>query len=483
MSHEAISVFDMFKIGVGPSSSHTLGPWRASQKFLQSLQNKNILYNVQSIEVLLYGSLAKTGIGHGTDIAVQLGLSGEDPVTFDVNNINAKINDIKAMKKILLSGKHEIDFDPNEDIEFLFTETLPYHPNALTFLAALKNGEHLAETYYSIGGGFVTKEATIEEKTDWADGTAPSETILPFPISAADDLLHWCRKTGLNISEVVMENEHAWRSETETRAGLLSIWQVMKDCMYRGCNVGGILPGGLNVKRRAAALNRKLLKEKVYSDYNEWVDVIKQGGADFKYILDWVSCFALAVNKENAAFGRVVTAPTNGAAGVIPAVLQYYVLFCGGDTEEKIIQFLLTAAEIGSIFKKGATISAAMGGCQAEIGVSSSMAAAALTECMGGTQRQALMAAEIAMEHHLGMTCDPIQGLVQIPCIERNTMGAIKAITACQLALQSAPDYAKVSLDGVIKTMWVTALDMNSKYKETADGGLAVNIPLSLSEC
>ena len=487
MSHEAISVFDMFKIGIGPSSSHTLGPWRAAEMFLQSLQRKNILSEVQSLEVLLYGSLAKTGVGHGTDIAVQLGLSGEDPVTFDVNNITARINDIKAMKKILLSGKHEIDFDPNEDIEFLFSETLPYHPNALTFLAALKNGEHIAETYYSIGGGFVTKEIISSDKTQWADGTAPSEVVLPFPINDADELLHWCMKTGLNISEVVMENENTWRSDIETKTGLLAIWQVMKDCMYRGCNTEGILPGGLNVKRRAAALNKKLLKDRTYSDYDSWINVIKEGGSDFKYILDWVSCFALAVNEENAAFGRVVTAPTNGAAGVIPAVLQYYVIFCDPDSyrdkEEKILQFLLTAAEVGSIFKKGATISAAMGGCQAEIGVSSSMAAAALTECMGGTQRQALMAAEIAMEHHLGMTCDPIQGLVQIPCIERNTMGAIKAITACQLALQSAPDYAKVSLDGVIKTMWDTAMDMNSKYKETADGGLAVNVPLSLSEC
>ena len=483
MSHEAISVFDMFKIGVGPSSSHTLGPWRAAQMFLQSLHSSDLLNEVQAIEVLLYGSLAKTGVGHGTDIAVQLGLSGDDPVTFDVNNITAKINDIKAMKKILLSGKHEIDFDPNEDIEFLFSETLPYHPNALTFLAALKNGEHIAETYYSIGGGFVTKEIISDDRTQWADGSAPPEIVLPFPINDADELLHWCMKTGLNISEVVMENENTWRTEAETKSGLLAIWQVMKDCMYRGCNTEGILPGGLNVKRRAAALNKKLLKDKSYTNYDSWMKAIKEGGNDFKYILDWVSCFALAVNEENAAFGRVVTAPTNGAAGVIPAVLQYYVIFGDGNKEDKIIQFLMTAAEVGSIFKKGATISAAMGGCQAEIGVSSSMAAAALTECMGGTQRQALMAAEIAMEHHLGMTCDPIRGLVQIPCIERNTMGAIKAITACQLALQSAPDYAKVSLDGVIKTMWDTAMDMNSKYKETADGGLAVNVPLSLSEC
>jgi L-serine dehydratase len=424
---------------------------------------------------LLYGSLAKTGKGHGTDIAVQLGLSGEDPVTFDVNAIDAKINDIRQMKKLVLSGKHEIDFDPAEDIEFLYSESLPYHPNALTFLATVKGGENIAQTYYSIGGGFVKMEGEQED--------AGGNVVLPFPVNEANDLLHWCMKTGMNISEVVMENEHTWRSESETRAGLLNIWNVMKICIYRGCHTEGILPGGLDVKRRAASLNNKLLKQGSYKDYESWVTAIKAGGGDFKYILDWVSCFALAVNEENAAFGRVVTAPTNGAAGVVPAVLAYYNIFGGGSSDDNIIKFLLTAAEIGSIFKKGATISAAMGGCQAEIGVSSSMAAAALTECMGGTQRQALMAAEIAMEHHLGMTCDPIGGLVQIPCIERNTMGAIKAITAAQLALQSAPDYAKVSLDGVIKTMWDTALDMNSKYKETADGGLATNIPLSLSEC
>ena len=431
--------------------------------------------NVQQIQVLLYGSLAKTGIGHGTDIAVQLGLSGDDPVSFDVNNITAKMNDIKEMKKILLAGKHEIDFDPAEDIEFLFSESLPFHPNALTFLVTLVNGDTLAETYYSIGGGFVVKENE--------EPNAKDEVSLPFPINTADELLHWCMKTGMNISDVVMENENIWRSEKETKERMLNIWRVMAECIYRGCHAEGILPGGLNVKRRGAGLNKKLVNGNTYNDYNSWLNIIKQGGNDFKYILDWVSCFALAVNEENASFGRVVTAPTNGAAGVIPAVLQYYIAFCDGNTNDKIIQFLLTAAEVGSIFKKGATISAAMGGCQAEIGVSSAMAAAALTECMGGTQRQTLMAAEIAMEHHLGMTCDPIGGLVQIPCIERNTMGAIKAITASQLALQSTPDYAKVSLDGVIKTMWDTALDMNSKYKETADGGLAVNVPLSLSEC
>ena len=475
LSHEAISVFDMFKIGVGPSSSHTLGPWRAAQQFTDSLRASNKLQEVISLEVLLYGSLAKTGVGHGTDIAIQLGLSGEDPVTFDVNSIDARINDIRQMRKIILGGIHEIDFTPSDDIEFLYTESLPFHPNAVSFLVNLRNGESIAETFYSIGGGFVVKEGQ--------QGKEMSQVALPFPVNTAQDLLHWCRKTGMSISEVVMENEMAWRSETATKEGILNIWRVMKECIFRGSHTEGYLPGGLQVKRRASALNKKLIPVKDYQDYDGWIEKIKTGGTHFQYILDWVSCFALAVNEENASFGRVVTAPTNGAAGVIPAVLQYYISFCNGNTNDKIIQFLSTASEIGSIFKKGATISAAMGGCQAEIGVSSAMAAAALTECLGGSQRQVMMAAEIAMEHHLGMTCDPIGGLVQVPCIERNTMGAIKAITACQLALQSTPDFAKVSLDGVIKTMWDTALDMNSKYKETSDGGLAINVPVGLSEC
>jgi len=475
-SYEPISVFDIFKIGIGPSSSHTLGPWRAAQRFVQSLKEKNYLEEVLDLEVLLYGSLAKTGHGHGTDVAIQLGLSGDDPVTFDVDNITAKINDISSMKKLLLGGLHEIDFDPREDIDFLITESLPFHPNGLSFLAHLKNQNHLAETYYSVGGGFVIKEGEENSTLDAVQ--------LSFPIQIADDLLHWCRKTGMSIHEIVMENENAWRPESETKKELLAIWKVMKECMFRGCHTTGVLPGGLNVKRRAADLNKRLLNKNVQSNYDDWIKTIRAGGNSFKYTLDWVSCFALAINEENASFGRVVTAPTNGAAGVVPAVLQYFLVFVNeNNDEEKIIQFLLTAAEMGSIFKKGSTISAAMGGCQAEIGVSSAMAAAALTECMGGSQRQAMMAAEIAMEHHLGLTCDPIAGLVQVPCIERNTMGAIKAITASQLALQSTPDFAKVSLDGVIKTMWDTAKDMNTKYKETAEGGLAVNVPLGLKEC
>ncbi len=474
MAHEAISVFDIFKIGIGPSSSHTLGPWKAALRFLDSLTSTGQLNDVKSVRIILYGSLAKTGKGHGTDVAVQLGLCGDDPVTFDVNSISSKIDGIGRERQLLLAGKKAIAFDPAENIQFLFSESLPYHPNALTFLAEMNNGGHLAETFYSIGGGFVVKEA---------EDQARSAVVLPFPISNADDLLHWCIKTGLTIQEIVMENEGAWRTEKETREGVLKIWQVMKECTYRGCHTTGTLPGGLNVKRRAADLNKKLLKGKTYNNYEEWIDAIRNGGNHFQYILDWVSCFALAVNEENAAFSRVVTAPTNGAAGVIPAVLHYCLIFNPDITDDKVVSFLLVASEIGSIFKKGATISAAMGGCQAEIGVSSAMAAAALTEALGGTQRQAMMAAEIAMEHHLGMTCDPIGGLVQVPCIERNTMGAIKAITASQLAMQSAPDYAKVSLDAVVETMWETAMDMNSKYKETSEGGLAINIPLSLSEC
>ncbi|MBL7717493.1 MAG: L-serine ammonia-lyase [Flavipsychrobacter sp.] len=474
MKKETISVFDIFKIGVGPSSSHTLGPWRAALRFLERVREHG-MDKVLAVQVLLYGSLAKTGKGHGTDVAVILGLCGEDPVTFDVNLINPTIKQINEEKQLVLGQERAIAFDPVRDVVFLYTETLPAHPNAVTFLCSFNDGKEIAETYYSIGGGFVIKEGEGDNAGTLVD--------LPFPIDKGSDLLHWCIKTGLSISEIVMENEHAWRSEAETKAGVLRIWHTMRDCIYRGAHIGGELPGGLQVKRRAYELNKKYLKGHTYNSYDEWLKLIQTGGNNFKYTLDWVSCFALAVNEENASFSRVVTAPTNGAAGVVPAVLQYYIAFAGGDTDEKIVQFLLVASEIGSIFKKGATLSAAMGGCQAEIGVSSAMAAAALTECMGGSARQCMMAAEIAMEHHLGLTCDPVAGLVQVPCIERNTMGAIKAITACQLALQSNPDNARVSLDAVVNTMWETALDMSHKYKETAEGGLATNLPLNLSEC
>ncbi|HVW94619.1 MAG TPA: L-serine ammonia-lyase [Mucilaginibacter sp.] len=474
MQKEQISVFDIFKIGIGPSSSHTLGPWRAAQQFVQSLEQKELFAQVGQVKILLYGSLAKTGVGHGTDIAILLGLSGDDPVTFDVGEVGPKTDRIRSSHTLNLGGNKIIPFY-DDDLLFLLAESLPFHPNAVTFQAFLTDGTAFSETYYSIGGGFVVKEGD--------EGQQKPEVDLPFPIDTAGNLLHWCMKTGLKISEVVMENEQAWRSEKETFTGVLDIFNTIKECIYRGCHTRGTLPGGLNVARRAATLNKKLIGNNSYANFNEWINAIRATGNGFKNILDWVSCFALAVNEENASFGRVVTAPTNGAAGVVPAVLQYFIVFCDGYSENKIVQFLLTASEIGSIFKKGATLSAAMGGCQAEIGVSSAMAAAGLTECLGGTQRQVLMAAEIAMEHHLGLTCDPIGGLVQVPCIERNTMGAIKAITASQLALQTNPDNAKVSLDAVVKTMWQTALDMNSKYKETSDGGLAINIPLSLPEC
>jgi L-serine dehydratase len=475
MPFEPISVLDMFKIGVGPSSSHTLGPWRSAQKFCTTLKQKQLLPQLISLRVVLYGSLAKTGKGHGTDIAVQLGLSGFDPVLFDINNLHTIIQQIQNQQSILVDGTQSIEFNPSKDIQFLFGESLPYHSNALSFLATFSNTESISETYYSVGGGFVEQEEIQNE--------LKQPLQMAFPIETSNDLLHWCRKTGLKISDIVLENELNWRSEAETRNQLMQIWKVMKECMFKGVNAYGTLPGGLNVKRRAATLNTTLINGIHCSNYEQWVAIIRSGKSDFRSIIDWVNCFALAVNEENASFGRVVTAPTNGAAGVIPAVLQYMISFTAQFSDEDVIRFLLTASVIGSIFKKGATIAAAMGGCQAEIGVSSAMAAAALTECMGGSQRQCLMAAEIAMEHHLGLTCDPVGGLVQIPCIERNTMGAIKAITASQLALQSSPDFAKVSLDDVVKTMWATAKDMSFKYKETADGGLAIQIPLSLPEC
>ncbi len=476
MPHEAISAFDIFKIGVGPSSSHTLGPWRAAMLFINGLRTHYDLQQLTSLKVLLYGSLAKTGKGHGTDLAVQMGLLDEDPVTTDVSLLFTKIKNIAEQNELMAGSEVIVPFSPSEDIVFFMNEVLPFHPNGLTFLASFRDGENISETYYSIGGGFVVQEGASHSHTD-------KQIDLPFPVSTSSDLLFWCMKTGLSIADIVLENESAWRAETETRQGLQAIWAVMKQCMYRGCHTKGELPGGLHVRRRAFDLNKKLTTGKTYQDINDWMIVIKESAPNFQSVLDWISCFALAVNEENASFGRVVTAPTNGAAGVIPSVLMYFVLFCNGNSEEKINRFLLTASEVGSIFKKGATISAAMGGCQAEIGVSSSMAAAALTESLGGTQRQALMAAEIAMEHHLGMTCDPVGGLVQVPCIERNTMGAIKAITASQLALQGMPDYAKVSLDAVVNTMWETARDMNTKYKETAEGGLAIQLPLGMKDC
>lgn len=465
-----ISVFDIFKIGIGPSSSHTMGPWRAAQRFLKEID----VPRVQAIRVDLYGSLAKTGKGHGTDLAVLLGLNGDDPVTIPVPAVQSNIAHINATKTIQVNGERPLAFDPETDIVFHMDQSLPYHANGLVFTAFYGNDQGSSHTYYSVGGGFVVKEG---------EENAESEVQLPHPIDVGKDLEKWCLNGGKSVWEVVWQNELTWRTPEQITADLHRIWNVMKECIYIGCHTDGTLPGGLDVSRRAKAMSERLMKGRPYTNVDEWVRQISRGGHSFQETLKWVSCFALAVNEENAAFSRVVTAPTNGAAGVIPAVLMYHVCFSDDFREDHIARFLLTAGELGSLFKKGATISAAMGGCQAEIGVSSAMAAAALTECLGGTYAQAMMAAEIAMEHHLGLTCDPIGGLVQVPCIERNTMGAIKAITASQIALESDPSKAKVSLDTVIKTMKETAHDMNSKYKETSDGGLATNFSVNLVEC
>ncbi|NQZ44605.1 MAG: L-serine ammonia-lyase [Flavobacteriaceae bacterium] len=471
---ECISVFDMLKIGVGPSSSHTLGPWRAAERWIDELHQQGRFGQVVSIDVALYGSLSLTGKGHATDIAVVLGLAGENPETIPVDSIETIIADVKASKKLRFGGTRQITFDFDNNIRFLKT-FLPFHANGLRFAAELDSGETVTETYYSIGGGFVVKEALEKAKEK-----AVVFKGFPHPVTTGTELLKHCAQEQVPISELVFRNELSLRSAAEIDAGLKGIWNTMLECMYLGCHTEGELPGGLHVKRRAFDMHRKLIGAHPYTSHAEWIESIRETEVKFRQILKWVSCFALSVNEVNAALGRVVTAPTNGSAGVIPAVLMYYLVIENHDGDfDDIKRFLLVAGEIGSIFKKGATISAAMGGCQAEIGVSSAMAAGALTELMGGTPEQVLMAAEIAMEHHLGLTCDPIGGLVQVPCIERNSMGAIKAINASELALDTDPEAAKVPLDKVVNTMWETAKDMNSKYKETSEGGLAVGVFLS----
>ncbi|MFM9957192.1 MAG: L-serine ammonia-lyase [Phycisphaerales bacterium] len=488
---ETISVFDIFKIGVGPSSSHTMGPWRAAQRFLDALERLDHFNHTLRVRTDLYGSLAKTGIGHGTDVAVMLGLAGEDPETCDTAGLMDRVDAMKQAGVLRLRGVRKTAFAYGTDIVFHKSEALPFHPNALRFTAELDCGETHSETYYSVGGGFV-----VQEPSSGPGGAGAREAQPPPPpmlIDHGDELQAHCDRLKATIPEVVLRNELTWRSEEAVRAGLLKIWRVMEACILLGCHTEGVLPGGLNVVRRAAGLNERLLGPITgVPELQAWKRSIRDRRWTFQDTLKWVSAFALAVNEENASFGRVVTAPTNGAAGVIPAVMMYDHLFNGpsdGDSlarrssEQRTIDFMLTAGELGSLFKKGATISAAMGGCQAEIGVSSAMAAGGLAQVLGGTAAQVLMAAEIAMEHHLGMTCDPIGGLVQVPCIERNTMGAIKAITAAQIALEGDPSKARVSLDGVIKTMWETAKDMGTKYKETAEGGLAVNVPVGLPEC
>ena len=469
---ECISVFDMLKIGVGPSSSHTLGPWRAAEQFLAELRSQNIINDVHRVKVDLYGSLSLTGKGHATDLAVILGLSGADPEYVPIDAIDSIIEAIKTNNELLLDNEFKIHFNIVSDI-FFNKNFLPFHANGLIFTAYTNDSEYNS-TFYSIGGGFVVKE---EEDTN---KKSEIKCAFPFPIDKATELLDYCHSENKKVSEIVYENEKSMRSEEVIHTEIMRIWKTMLECMYIGVHTDGTLPGGLNVKRRAYYMHTNLIGIANYNSPQEWLQCIRQTEVKFRQILKWVSCFALAVNEVNAALGRVVTAPTNGSAGVIPAVLMYYLCIENHTAGEKEIkQFLMVAGEIGSIFKKGATISAAMGGCQAEIGVSSAMAAAALCELMGGTPDQVLVAAEITMEHHLGMTCDPIGGLVQVPCIERNTMGAIKAINAAELALETDAKNTLVPLDKVVATMWETAKDMNSKYKETSEGGLAVGVGLA----
>lgn len=473
---ESISVFDMLKIGVGPSSSHTLGPWRAALRWVEKLKNEERFEKVVSIEVGLFGSLSLTGKGHASDVAVILGLCGYDPVTIDTEIINSEIEKIQQSKSLSFNSEKSIDFDPQKAIVF-HRKFLDFHPNGIKFKAVLSDGKTTVSTYYSIGGGFV-----VEEERKNAKKKIEIFKQFPFPIEKATELLAYCKSENKPISEIVLENEKSLRSEAEIDEGLRAIWKVMLESMYIGCHTEGTLPGGLHVHRRAFNMNKKLLGEANYDSPETWLETIRNTEVKFRQILQWVSCFAISVNEVNAALGRVVTAPTNGSAGTVPAVMMYYMTIENHQaTFEELKRFMLVAGEIGSLFKKGATISAAMGGCQAEIGVSSAMAAGGLTELLGGTPEQVLMASEIAMEHHLGMTCDPIAGLVQVPCIERNAMGAIKAINAAEIAMESDASKAKIPLDKVIETMWDTAKDMNSKYKETSKGGLAVKV--NLSDC
>jgi L-serine dehydratase len=465
-----ISVFDMLKIGVGPSSSHTLGPWRAAQTWIQKIRENNKFDSIDEIKVDLYGSLSLTGKGHATDLAVLLGLSEADPEYIPIEDIFIIVERINTQEELYFKGGKKIKF-PRNSITFN-RDFLPFHSNGIKF-RGFANGEEIStQVYYSIGGGFIVQENdTLEEEIEI------NKKNFPYPVNRAIQLEEYCERDNLLISDIVFKNELELKSEKEIDFELNRIWETMLECMYIGCHTEGKLPGGLNVKRRAHATHQKLIKDAKYSNPEEWITAIRSSEVKFREILKWVSCFALSVNEVNASLGRIVTAPTNGSAGVIPAVLMYYLVIENHEADfNHIKKFLLVAGEIGSIFKKNATISAAMGGCQAEIGVSSAMAAAALTEMLGGTPAQSLSAAEIAMEHHLGLTCDPIGGLVQVPCIERNSMGAIKAIHAAEIALETNPKESLVHLDKVIDTMWETAKDMNKNYKETSEGGLAVTV-------
>ncbi|MGV9503735.1 L-serine ammonia-lyase [Streptomyces sp. NPDC003642] len=451
----AISVFDLFSIGIGPSSSHTVGPMRAAGLFVRRLRNEELLGSVASVRAELYGSLGATGHGHGTPKAVLLGLEGDSPRTVDVETADERVETIKADGRLNLLGEHQIAFSFDDDMVLHRRKALPYHANGMTLWAYDASGaELLSKTYYSVGGGFV-----VDEDAVGADRIKLDDTVLKYPFRTGDELLRLARETGLSISALMLENERAWRTEEEIREGLLEIWRVMQACVARGMSREGILPGGLKVRRRAANTARKLRSE----------------GDPQALSMEWITLYAMAVNEENAAGGRVVTAPTNGAAGIIPAVLHYYMNFVPGADEEGVVRFLLAAGAIGMLFKENASISGAEVGCQGEVGSACSMAAGALAEVLGGSPEQVENAAEIGMEHNLGLTCDPVGGLVQIPCIERNGMAAVKAVTAARMAMRGDGSH-KVSLDKVIKTMKDTGADMSVKYKETARGGLAVNI-------
>lgn len=455
----AISTFDLFTIGIGPSSSHTVGPMRAARRFAERLEREGLLGQTARVRVELFGSLALTGRGHGTDRAVLMGLEGESPEEIDPDSVGPRVEAVRTQERIALLGRREVPFREKDDLIFNRRDLLPLHSNGMRFTAWDETGETLDERiYYSVGGGFVINEGATGE-----DHLVEDQTALPFPFFSGADLLELGEEHGLAIWELMLENEKAWRTEEEIRAGLLKIWDAMQRCVERGCRQTGVLPGGLKVPRRAPSLHQELVSRP------------EEGLKDPLTVLDWVNLFALAVNEENAAGGRVVTAPTNGAAGIVPAVLHYYRKFTPGADEEGVIRFLLTAGAIGILYKENASISGAEVGCQGEVGVACSMAAAGLVAALGGTNAQVENAAEIGMEHNLGLTCDPVGGLVQIPCIERNAMGSVKAINAARIALRGDGSH-KVSLDRVIKTMRETGADMKTKYKETSRGGLAINV-------
>ena len=452
----ALSAFDLYSVGIGPSSSHTVGPMRAAARFVDGLAEAGDLVRTTRVAAELFGSLGATGHGHGSDKAVILGLAGEDPATVDTSATDRRVADVRESRVLRLGGVHDVAFDPDGDLVLHRRTSLPGHPNGMRFTAYDDTGRVLAErVYYSVGGGFV-----VDEDAVGADRIVPDQTAVRYPFTTAAVLLETCAREDLSVSELMLANETAWRPAAEVRAGLLHLWQVMADCVDRGCRTDGVLPGGLRVPRRAPDLYR---------------DLTARGSVDPLHVMDWLNLFALAVNEENAAGGRIVTAPTNGAAGIIPAVLHYYLRFVPGADEDGVVRFLLTAAAIGILFKENASISGAEVGCQGEVGSACAMAAGALCEVLGGSPRQVENAAEIGIEHNLGLTCDPVGGLVQIPCIERNAIGAVKAVNAARLAVNGTGSH-KVSLDKAIKTMRETGRDMHTKYKETARGGLAVNV-------